>query len=356
MNFQLLEAQDEKGYQRWKEVWTKWPQREVFASPDYLLLFSSPQNLPYCALLESAEGQVLYPFFYRTLCNESYYISADEIGDIITPYGYGGAFVWNCSDAVKLAEVFWKSFDSWAVEKKVVSEVVKFHLFKEQLIPYPGREEHKLDNVVVDLEKSEEELWREFEHKVRKNVKKAQANDLRIVIDQEAAQIDKFYDIYIKTMSRRNADALYHFSKSFFEKLCHSLKGNYLFFHAFLGETAISTELALLSADKIYSYLGGTIEDFFMLRPNDLIKWEMIRWAKANGLSKFVLGGGYEADDGIFKYKRSFSPSGIVPFYVGTRILDPRRYAELVNAKAEQLTKEGISWEARANFIPAYRT
>ena len=34
-----------------------------------------------------------------------------------------------------------------------------------------------------------------------------------------------------------------------------------------------------------------------------------------------MLGGGYGADDGIFRYKRSFAPHGLVPFFVGRRVL-----------------------------------
>jgi hypothetical protein len=65
-------------------------------------------------------------------------------------------------------------------------------------------------------------------------------------------------------------------------------------------------------------------------------------WAKRAGKRRFVLGGGHEPDDGIFRYKRSFAPGGLVPFEVGMRVLDPERYAELSGGR-------------ETTFFPAYR-
>ena len=58
-----------------------------------------------------------------------------------------------------------------------------------------------------------------------------------------------------------------------------------------------------------------------------------------------MLGGGYEDGDGIFRYKRSFAPHGLVPFFVGRRILDPDLYADLTRRHGG----------GEAEFFPAYR-
>ena len=52
----------------------------------------------------------------------------------------------------------------------------------------------------------------------------------------------------------------------------------------------------------------------------------MIDHAADLGLSAYVLGGGYEPGDGIFRYKRAFDPTGVVPF-VGVQVIgDQARY------------------------------
>ena len=79
----------------------------------------------------------------------------------------------------------------------------------------------------------------------------------------------------------------------------------------------ISTELVIYGTENAYSYLGGTDRDYFDVRPNDYLKYEIIKWAKAKGLKNFVLGGGYGADDGIFQYKLCLAPHGEYDFYIG---------------------------------------
>jgi hypothetical protein len=302
----------------------------VHAHPEYVRLDAAGQ--PLCAL---ADG-VLYPFLLRKLP-----LGADG-ADIVTPYGYGGAFRTGAADA----DAFWASFDAWAAEQGVVSELVRFSLFRDHLLPYPGRREQRLVNVVRDLTADEDALWMDSEHKVRKNVKKALRSGLRVEIDDTGARLEDFFRLYEHTLDRRRAHDRYRFPRTYFEHIRDRLPGQFVYAHALDGDRVVSSELALLSATSAYSFLGGTDEGSFALRPNDLLKAELFRWAKAAGKQRFVLGGGYAADDGIFRYKRSFAPHGLVPFEIGTRILRPDLYAELTE-RADGPRERG--------FFPAYR-
>jgi GNAT acetyltransferase-like protein len=299
----------------------------VHAHPEYVRLYDEGRAL--CAL---ADG-VLYPFHLRALP------FGVEGADIVTPYGYGGAFRTGAADPA----AFWAAFDVWAAEHGVVSELVRFSLFRERLLPYPGGREQRLVNVVRELG---DDPWMDFEHKVRKNVNKARRSGLRIEIDEAGARLDDFLRIYEGTLARREADARYRFPREFFERIRDRLAGHFVLAHALDGDRVVSSELALLSATSAYSFLGGTDEAAFALRPNDLLKVELFRWAERAGKRRFVLGGGFDVDDGIFRYKRSFAPHGLVPFEVGMRVLDRDAYAHLV---------EQAGAERDSGFFPAYR-
>ena len=67
------------------------------------------------------------------------------------------------------------------------------------------------------------------------------------------------------------------------------------------------------------------------------------------GKRHYVLGGGYSEGDGIFQYKQAFAPDGLVPFYVGERVLDRATYDELVRRR----TSNAASIDS--NYFPAYR-
>jgi hypothetical protein len=273
--------------------------------------------------------------------------------DIATPYGYGGPFRWGTAWDRGMVRAFWSEFDAWAAGTRVVSEVVRLSLFPESLVEYAGDRRVLLDNVVVSL-KDEGEMWRAFDHKVRKNVNKAHAAGLTVTLDKNGERLDDFLAIYTGTMDRRNAGHTYYFPREYFERI-RDLKGQVAWFHAFMGEVMVSTELVLVSADRIYSFLGGTDAAWFHVRPNDLLKFEIMNWARDAGKKDFVLGGGYTRGDGIYKYKLSFAPSGSRPFSIGSRILNAEAYGELIHCRRVRASLQGVTWEPEPNYFPAYR-
>jgi hypothetical protein len=344
--FQVLST-DPGDVARWLELWRAWPQREVYAHPGYLKLYGDEKSRPLCAAWTGAGGTVLYPFLLRDLTEEPFYPpTLERAADLASPYGYGGPFFWGDSDPDAVAAEFWPLFANWAQGEAVVSEFLRLALFPESLLPYPGERVQRLVNVVRDLDRDPDELWMDFEHKVRKNVKKARRSEIRIELDETGARFAEFLRIYRHTLGRREADERYDFPAEFFESIHRELPGQFLYAHAFSGDRVVSSELVLVSAESIYSFLGGTEQEAFELRPNDLLKHELILWAREAGKRRFVLGGGYSEDDGIFRYKRSFAPHGLTPFFVGQRILEPELYRELTEHRGT---------EAAPDYFPAYR-
>ncbi|WP_158862991.1 GNAT family N-acetyltransferase [Leifsonia sp. AG29] len=347
--FRVLDAAVAADRQVWLEQWSEWPDREVQAHPSYVSLFADGDDRALAASWNSDAGTVLFPFVLRTIRVGEARDPGDALSDIVTPYGYGGAFSWNAADRADLAARFWAAFADWASDHRVVSEFLRLSLFEESVLPYPGALEHKQDNIVVDVSLIEDDLWRSFDHKVRKNVNKARRSGIRIEVDETGARFAEFARIYESTMERRSADRGYYFEPDFFDSIHRGLPGHFAYFHALDGETVVSTELVLLSSNSGYSFLGGTREESFASRPNDLLKVEIMRWLAQTGRRWFVLGGGYQAGDGIFRYKRAFAPEGVRPFTVGTRVVDPDVYGALTRDRFGGAVPEDIG------YFPAYR-
>ena len=293
-------------------------------------------------------SEVLYPFILRTV--------SSGFTDVTSPYGYGGQFVWNVGDNVKsVANSFWREFDLWAESTNVVTEFVRFTLFSDEVLPFPGQRLHRARNVVRSLQHDEAEMWMDFEQKVRKNVKKAQRSGVSIEVDMVGSEIESFLGLYRSTMDRRSAESLYYFERAFFDAIHRDLAGSFAYFHAIHDSKIISTELVLISAENVYSFLGGTDSAAFDLRPNDLLKYEIIRWSRDQGKKRFVIGGGREPEDGIFKYKLSFAPRGAVPFFTGQRVLNEELYRTLTDRRRAAVLAEGREWNEEGTFFPAYR-
>ena len=355
LEFQIWDAADPQNRKAWIDRWAHWPSREIFGHPDYVRLYAGPHTRALCAAASAAGSYVMYPFLLRSLADEPYCdVSLGDCTDIATPYGYGGPFGWGHRWSPDTLRAFWLEVDAWAARSRVVSEFVRLSLFSETLVEYPGDRRSTADNVVRAL-KSQDELWRDFEYKVRKNVNKARASGVTVRIDERGDHLDDFLAIYTSTMSRRNAQESYYFPREYFERIHTDLKGQFAYFHAFVGGSMVSTELVLVSADRIYSFLGGTDAAWFHVRPNDLLKVEIMNWAHSVGKTEFVLGGGYAPGDGIYRYKLSLAPGGRVPFSVGHRVLNAGAYEALLRARHRFAATQSAEWKPNPEYFPAYR-
>ena len=271
--------------------------------------------------------------------------------DFSTPYGYGG--FWIEGEGFKALN---DEYSIFCQEQGIVSEFVRFHLLSNYRPHYIGTYETHTHNVIRTLELSHDEMLRDFDHKVRKNIKRALNNGLVVEVDDTGNKLEEFFDIYYTTMDRNNASENFHFIKQFFETINH-MKDNFVYFHVLSEGKVISSELVLYGSENCYSFLGGTNSDYFNLRPNDFLKHEIIKWAKEKGLKRFILGGGYGEDDGIYKYKKSFAPNGVCDFYIGKMIFDKNKYINLLKLRNEnsEFSLKDYNIDCMSGFFPKYR-
>lgn len=332
----------------WDEIVRSFSNYDVFYLSAYVTAFmkENPKNgVPVLLLYENGEERAVNVLFRRDIALDANFMGKIEEGryyDLITPYGYGG-FWGTIINWDKLN----KAYNDYCISKHYICEFVRFELFTEYYKFYDGDIETRTHNVVRSLEMPLEEMWMDFKQKVRKNVKKANSHDLKILIESTDEHLEDFLRIYYSTMDRTAATNEYYFSKQFFECL-NEMKENIMYFYVTLEDKIISTELVIYGSENCYSYLGGTDRDYFNVRPNDFLKFEVIKWAKEKGLKNFVLGGGYGTDDGIFQYKLCLAPNGVKDFYIGRKIFNETAYNELVELRGEKsLNKQ---------YFPLYRS
>lgn len=354
--FKILDARNAEDVETWTALWETWASREVQAYPAYARLFEDDGSRAIAAVYVGAEGSVLYPLLFRDLTAEKCSCPAVKCADVIVPYGYGGPYCWNCTDRDALSLKFWQAFSDWAMSENVVSEFVRFSLFEDSLLPYPGSVEDKQLNVVRSLDPDEEAIWADFDRDVRTNVRRAQRFELRVEFDTTGDTLDDFLRIYYGTMDRRSAEQMHYRERSFFEGIHAMLPGHFVYAHAKMGDVVGSTELVLLSEDTAYAFLGGTDTSMFQYRANDLLRYEIILWARRHGKRRYVLGGGYVPNDGIFRFKKAFAPTGTVPFRTGSRVFQPDAYSLLIDTKRKVSLRDGEEWSPRSDYFPQYRS
>ena len=334
--------------EKWDECVRKLPNYEPFYLSDYLKAFELQGSGEAILIVYTNDADYAINTVFRRDIGEDIHfqgkLTCGKYYDLSSPYGYGG-FIGDISDEQKLIQ----EWNQYCVDNGYICEFVRFHLFSKYYKYFDGIVECRTKNVVRSLTMPLDDIWMEFKQKVRKNVKKAISYNLDIVYDPDGRYLDDFLRIYYGTMKRTEAKEDFYFSKEFFETL-NRMKENVMYFHVRHNGKIVSTELVLYGDENCYSYLGGTDREYFDMRPNDFLKYEIIKWAKEKGLVNFVLGGGYGADDGIFKYKSCLAPNGIQNFYIGKKIFNKTQYEELIKKREKENAKCKES-----NFFPLYR-
>ncbi len=320
--------------EKWNGTVRSFKHYDVFYLNEYAAAFMNENRdngEPMLLCYENGTDRAINVVFKRDVADSPKLKGKIEFGkyyDLVSPYGYGG-FLGEIKDYNALNN----AYNEYCINHGYICEFVRFELFTDYHRFYDGEVETRTHNVIRSLDIPLEEMWMDFKQKVRKNVKRASENKLEIKIENTGEYLSDFLEIYCSTMDRSNAEEEYYFSEDFYS-LLNEMKDNIMYFHVFYEGRVISTELVIYGAENAYSYLGGTNREYFDLRPNDFLKYEIIKWAKEKGLKNFVLGGGYGFDDGIFRYKACLAPHGIVDFYIGRKIFDKESYEKLVNIRA----------------------
>ena len=353
MRFEVLDASAPAALAAWVRDWEAWPAREVMAHPEYARLFARPGDRVVCVRGEDSGGRILFPLVLRPLSAEPWALPGEARWDAATPYGYGGPYAWG--PAPRDADAYWREYEAWCHRERIVTTFARLSLFPEQLAPLPSVETTPLTNIVVPLTGGPEAVLAGYESKVRKWVRTAEAAGLTVEEDLDGSRVDEFLSIYAHTMNRNGADDRYYFPRAFFQAIIERLPGRFVFFHTLRDGKSVSCDLVLCSTDYVYYFLGGTLEEAFDLGPNYLLKHRIAAWACAKGKKGYVLGGGHEPGDGLYRYKRAYARNGAVAFKVSRLMHDDASARELAADRAAFESRGGKAWAPQPGFFPAYR-
>lgn len=270
-------------------------------------------------------------------------IKEGDYYDFSTPYGYGGWII----EGDNYKDVF-NAYNNWLKHNNIVSEFVRFHpMLKNHEYCRSFYEVIQLGQVVhMDLS-SPDTIWNNMISKNRNMIRKAIKNDIRIYNGRFSEIFTVFQNIYNETMDRDNADKYYYFSPEFYTSIMNSLPYNSQVFWAEKDNTIIAASIMLSANGHINYHLSGSLWEYSSMAPTNLLLYETALWGYSNGYKSFYLGGGVgSAEDGLFKFKRSFYKGELNSFYIGKKIYDKEKYNELLRLRSVIDNK---------GFFPMYR-
>lgn len=173
----------------------------------------------------------------------------------------------------------------------------------------PSPEQVQLRNtMVVDLRLSEEELLSRMNQSTRRNISLAQRNGVEVVEGGEE-NLPLFYDLYRETAQR---DGFILRSYGYYQELWRLFLGRGMaraFFARWQGQ-ALAGCLVLRLGRKAWYLLGASRSQMREVKPNQLLQWEAMRWAKGAGAESYDMWGLPEVLEpgqpmwGLYQFKR----------------------------------------------------
>jgi len=331
---------------QWNSIVNSFLNKDIYFSYEYFassLLLDG--GVPILFFFEDHDGRVAYPVVKRKITNAG----GEELYDITTPYGYGGPLVDNPTEDKGLLHRFRKAIDKYCIDNNVISEFIRFHPLLNNHINLDDHlnVSHIRDTVVMQLQQGDD-LLAEIPGKTRNMVRKAMKNEIEIRKIDKNENMNDFSSIYYSTMNRNDATDYYYFKDEYFVKTFELLDSNLHLFGAFLGEKMISASLIFTYGDFMHYHLSGALKEHLSLGANNLLLFEIAEWGRKQGLKSFHLGGGYSgSEDSLYKFKKSFSKTEPLKFFIGKKIHSQNLYEMLVNEK--KITEDN-------GFFPLYRT
>ena len=263
--------------------------------------------------------------------------------DFSSPYGYGGWII----EGEKTESLF-REYKKWCSENRIISEFVRFH----SMI---GNHEYSKDYYdVIQLGKvvhmdlsSPESIWANLTSKNRNMIRKAQKNGVTVHSGQTAELYDIFRRIYNETMDKDDAERYYYFKPAFYDSVRNDLKDNAKLFYAEKDEKIVATSIILAANGMMNYHLSGSIREYNMYAPSNLLLYEAALWGSTHGYKTFYLGGGVGSDeDSLFRFKKAFYRGDLRHFFIGKKIYDQVTYDKLIKVRGTV---------ANSGFFPLYR-
>jgi GNAT acetyltransferase-like protein len=150
-------------------------------------------------------------------------------------------------------------------------------------------------NVVLDLTRGPDELFKEFSKDRRRNIRFAEKNGIVIERAETPEQIKEAYEVYSawrKTQRKEVRGA--GFSFEVFHKAARIASNRLLLLARLSGKVIAINIFRFCPGGLFESAANSSLDEFIHLKPNELLQWRGIEWACENGMRRHSLGGSHQ--------------------------------------------------------------
>ncbi len=240
----------------------------------------------------------------------------------------------SAQDAPALANIIreiQKQFPDIPIEFKITLPAA----INAKLLPFPLH--HTAYCHTVDTAKNLDEVESAMDNSFMRGVRKAQSHDLNISMRSDVEALDRFYEIYCRQRISKFGKLPQPYS--FFEKLRDRFFGsdNGFILQVEKDSTVIASMVILSHHNTLYYKFGCSLQEYLNHRPNNLLFYELFKYACNNNFSKVDLGlsGVSDSYKGLRRFKEYM---GGVPENIYSLRIEPDAYDDTAEQQLNEFT------------------
>jgi len=168
---------------------------------------------------------------------------------------------------------------------------------------------------ILDLNKTEEEIWKNFNKKLRNVIRKSEKESVKIFELKDEDELKEYYNLSLKTekniQKNKGRKTFSIQSYDFFKELFNNKLGRFLI--AKYNNKIIAGALFLIWNNKSVYFQSCSDREYSIKQAPSLIQWESIKRFKQEGVKEYDLGGvtiNLDKNDSrffVYEFKRKFN-------------------------------------------------
>lgn len=343
MNTRVISVLDK---QAWNELVTRAVVYDFYHCHAYNLMDKLGE--PFLFVAEDKNDFIAIPLVKREIAGTDYF-------DCTSVWGYPGPVSSKFPHELEpdLIVFFQDEIRRYMMRNKIVAAFSRLHPIIEQqpLLNNLGTVAALNKTVAINLTLSPEAQRQQYQKSTKWRINRLRTRGYTVKRADTPAEINAFFDIYIETMERVNADAFYFdcFDLDYFHKLLslEDARANLLL--AYKDGEVVAGSFFIATRNFMQYHVAGTKAQYMNDTPMKLIIDEARLLANQMKLQYLHLGGGVNGtdEDSLFQFKAGFSDYTF-HYKVWKFVADEEVYNNLVINKSKEK-------QLNNNFFPLYR-
>jgi len=285
----------------WSKFVYNHPEGNIFQTPEMYDVFSRTKN--YVPILIFSKKNSLTGVLIGVIQREHNFFKSLTSRAIV----WGGPLCCNKDELLtkKILENYFDNIKGRALYTQI-RNIYNTNSIKRAFTSLNFKFEEHL-NYILDLNKTEDQIWSEMNKKRRNTIKKSLKSSLSVHEITDLSGVKSSYKILFSVYKRARLPlADYSFFQNAFEILKD--KGMVKCFNAIYDGQCIGTLWILNYRDRIYDWYSGSLSNHLDKYPNDLLLWYAIRWSLESKYEIFDFGGAGKPGQkyGVRDFKKKF--------------------------------------------------